>query len=131
MERCSRSRSRVVRWFASGALAGLLGVGLVVFAGCMSRHAAKEVGQTVITKAVGLPMDLMISVGAFRHANSRWPKDQAELTAFIERSNGEYKPISFDRVEFTEKPDGSLGIYAAAPHITCRGTLNVDEAGTK
>jgi hypothetical protein len=73
------------------------------------------------------PMDFVVALGAFCDANNRWPKDQEELSTFIEQSNGELQPIPFEHVEFTQNPDGSLGIDITSPGMKIHGTIGIPE----
>ena len=49
-------------------------------------------------------------VTAFQQAEKRWPRDYDELVAFMKRSNDKFVPTSYDRIDFTNKPDGNLEI---------------------
>jgi hypothetical protein len=47
---------------------------------------------------------------AFQQAEKRWPRDYHELVAFMRQSNSKFVPTSYDRIDFTPKPDGNLEI---------------------
>jgi hypothetical protein len=120
-----------MRPFITSAAMVLVGVWLATFTGCMSDRAGKQLADAVVSQTITPPVDLCASVTAFRAANKRWPKDREELSTFIDQSGGKLRPISYDHVDFTEKPDGSLGIYASTPSWTNRMTLNVSENEAK
>jgi hypothetical protein len=121
------SAGDIVRHVTTYALMGLLGACLPSFTGCVSNRAVEPVAQAVVKKAIKRPMDFVFALSAFGEANNRWPKDQEELAAFIEQSNGELQPIPFDHVEFTQNPDGSLGIDATRPGMKIHATISRSE----
>ncbi len=49
-------------------------------------------------------------VTAFQQAEKRWPRDYDELIAFMRQSKSKFVPTSYDRIDFTTKPDGNLEI---------------------
>jgi hypothetical protein len=120
-----------MRPFITPVAVVLVGVWLAALNGCMSDRAGKQLGDAILSQTITPQVDLCASVTAFRAANQRWPKDREELCAFIEQSGGKFRPISYDRVDFTQTPDGSLGIYAASPGWTNHMTLNVSASEAK
>lgn len=49
-------------------------------------------------------------VTRFQQAEKRWPRDYDDLVAFMKQSNSQFVPTSYDRIDFTTKPDGNLEI---------------------
>jgi hypothetical protein len=74
--------------------------------------------------STGQPI-LKDQVIAFQQANMRWPGDYGELVAFMKQSNSKFIPTSYDRIDFTKKPDGNLEIvvYVFDSGMTNRITL--------
>jgi hypothetical protein len=60
---------------------------------------------------------------AFHQAEKRWPSDYAELVAFMKQSNNTFIPTTYDRIDFTTKPDGNLEIAVFDSGMTNRITL--------
>ena len=90
-----------------------------------------QIFGAILAKAVTQPLDLDVSVTAFRRAEKRWPKDYAELATFVKESDGKLKPISYDHVDFTNMPDGSLQIHASGPGMTNSVTMEVNYVDKK
>lgn len=67
---------------------------------------------------------------AFQRMNGRWPDDYAELRSF-NASEGGLALTNYDRVDFTQKPDGSLEICAVAPSMTNQMTLRLTDEAQK
>jgi hypothetical protein len=63
--------------------------------------------------STGQPV-LKDQVTAFQQAEKRWPRDYDELVAFMRQSNSKFVPTSYDRIDFTTKPDGNLEIVVYA-----------------
>lgn len=57
----------------------------------------------------GMP-SLKDQVTAFHQANNRWPTNYDDLAVCMKRSISNFVPVSYDRIDFTTKPDGSLEI---------------------
>ena len=61
---------------------------------------------------------LATCVNTFESAKKRWPKDYEELTAFMKQVDNKFEPTSYDRIDFTTKPDGSLEIQVIDSGMT-------------
>jgi hypothetical protein len=72
----------------------------------------------------GMP-SLQDQVIAFQQANKRWPRDYDDLASFMKQSVTNFVPESYDRIDFTTKPDGNLEIdvYVFNSGATNRITL--------
>ena len=98
-----------------------LGIGVIYIAflgGCVTHQVSD-----------GRPTDstflLADCCGAFHDKYQRWPKDFAELSAFIQQSSGKWKLGHYEQVEFAHFPNGLLlGIYDVSDGITNSGTLS-------
>ena len=97
----------------------------VAFSGCMSDKAAKEMGRE-FGLAFSAPMcqitaltatDLIYCSGSFRKKTERWPKDYAELSEFVEHSNGYLWLGTYERVNLRQLPEDLLEIRFV-PHGT-------------
>lgn len=97
----------------------------MALSGCMSERAAKEFG-TGLGEAVAAPLnviargmsgsqELAYATAAFQRKNGRWPKDYAELSIFVQQSDGLFALGEYDRVDFSESPEGRLQV-AFVPH---------------
>ena len=106
----------------------LIGICPLIFGGCISRKAGESIGTIVVAKAMEQAfepaLDLAISTEKFEEQNRRWPNDYAELRSFNAANSG-VSLTNYDRVDFTPKPDGSVGILAIAPGMTNQMTLSV------
>jgi len=60
---------------------------------------------------------------AFHRQYQRWPKDYAELSGFVQKSDGKLKLGHYDQVKFTSLPDGTLEIWQVSGGATSVGTL--------
>ena len=81
-----------------------------------------------------LPASALNLIGpavAFRHTHRRWPTNYTELAPLVERSAGKEQAARYDRVNFTELPDGSLEICSVAHGQTNRITLPFTEPNQK
>jgi len=121
----------VVRHFITYAMIGVLGAWIAASTGCMSDRVGNQLAEAILSKTLIPQVGFGASVTGFRVAKKRWPIDRDELSAFIEQSDGKFQPVPYDHVDFTEKPDGSLDIYATSPSMTNRMTLKVNESDTK
>ncbi len=113
------------------ALLGLVGVGIALFTGCISKNAGSALAGVVIGQIIAPPIELSLSVSKFRQATQRWPTNYAELSAFSKPSGDTVQLRQYDRVDFTEKSDGSLEIYEVAPGLTNRMTLTAKDTDPK
>jgi len=121
----------VVRHFIAYAMICVLGAWIAASTGCMSDRVGNQLAVAILSKTLIPQVGFGAAITGFRVAKKRWPIDRDELSAFIEQSDGKFQPIPYDHVEFTEKPDGSLGVYATSPGMTNRMTLKVDEIETE
>ena len=55
-------------------------------------------------------LDLVYCSVSFRNKNDRWPKDYAELSAFVKESNGYLTLGEFERVDVRPLPDDRFEI---------------------
>ena len=69
--------------------------------------------------------------GAFRSQHQRWPKDYAELSAFMQQAGEKSQLDHFDSVELTNLPDGSLEVRTVSDGATNQMTLSVSQADRK
>jgi len=86
----------------------------------MSERAAKEFGTgvgeafaaplNVIARSMGGSQELAYATAAFQRKHSRWPKDYAELSLFVQQSDGLLFLGEYDRVDFSQLSDGGLQI---------------------
>ena len=120
-----------MRHFTAYAIIGTFGALLVICTGCLTERDRKQIAEQVFTQVIAPPTELGASVSGFRRAEKRWPKDREVLSNFIEHSNGEFQTIGYDHVDFSEKPDGSLEIYATTQRMTNTLTINSTEASPK
>lgn len=86
----------------------LVGTCLLLLSSCMSDHELKGFYNQVF----GDPMNLAASSSAFQAEYHHWPKDYAELSAFVQQSG--WKPAlgHYDRVEFKQLPSGDIEVCA-------------------
>ena len=82
-------------------------------------------------QVVGGALDLIGPAVAFRNTHQRWPTNYVELSPLVEQSGGKEKARQYDRVDFTELPEGSLEIYSVANGQTNRITLPFKETNQK
>ena len=113
------------------ALLGLVGVGIALFTGCISKNAGSALAGVVIGQIIAPPIELSLSVSKFQQATQRWPTNYAEFSAFLQQSGDGVQLRPYDRIDFTENSDGSLEIYAVAPGLTNRMTLTATETDPK
>jgi len=97
----------------------------------MSDRVGAQLAEAILSKTLIPQVGFGAAISGFRVAKKRWPIDREELSAFIEQSDGKFQPIPYEHVEFTEKLDGSLGVYATSPGMTNRMTLKVNESDAK
>src|SRR6266536_199450 len=62
-----------------------------MFTGCISDRSAQQIAGAVVRQVIGDATDLGVSATAFRLETKRWPKDYAELSAFVQRSSGKFQ----------------------------------------
>jgi hypothetical protein len=104
--------------FTTYAITGLLIACLGIVAGCKSQPAVDAPTAASHEHTSGPGLMLAHSLMVFHAAKKRWPKDQAELSDFIAKSNGKLQPIKYDHLDFTNQPGGDLEVYAMSPGIT-------------
>jgi hypothetical protein len=120
----------IVRHYATYILLALIGLGLLTFTGCICSQTSNALTEVLITKIVAPPLELSVSTMAFQRKNGRWPNDYTELRSFAASESGSAL-TNYDRVDFTQKADGSLEVYAVAPGMTNQMTLRLTEASQK
>ena len=120
----------IVRPFATYSLLVLIGLCLMTSTGCISSKTSNAIAEILLAKIVGPPLELSASTMAFQRKQSRWPVDYAELRSFTASETGSVL-TNYDRVEFTQKADGSLEIYAVTPSMTNQMTLRLTDESQK
>ncbi len=60
---------------------------------------------------------------AFWSHYQRWPKDYAELSTFVQQSDGKLELGHYDYVDFTDSQDGSLEVCTVCEGFTYRMTI--------
>jgi hypothetical protein len=98
--------------------------------GCISDRAARGLADAVVAQVLVPPAELAVSTMSFQRRNSRWPTNYVELSSFAQ-SELQTTLAKYDRVDFTERSDGSLEIYAVAPGVTNQMTLRLSETTQK
>ena len=128
-----RNLAIIVRPFTTYPLLVLAGAGVTLFAGCISNNVGSTLAETMVSQAIAPPIELSFSACKFRRTTQRWPKDYDELSAFTKQSGDRLQPRQYDRVDFTEKADGSLEIYAVtvAAGLTNQMTMTVKDTEPK
>ena len=119
-----------MRQFATFSLLALIGFCLIASSGCISSKTSNAIADVIIAKTIVPPMELSLSTMAFQRKNGRWPGDYAELCSFAASETGSAL-TNYDRVDFTQKADGSLEIYATAPSMTNQMTLHLTDESQK
>ena len=110
---------------------------LVGSTGCMSEKAANELGRQLVTPFTALAeqictaSDLGYAIAAFNRKNDRWPKNYAELDAFVNSSNGFLTLRKYDQVDFVETPDGGLKVCAVINSHTNQFSFSGDQVQAK
>ena len=107
---------------------------LATSTGCISSKTSNPLpeafGEAFVMKVFAPPLELGFSTKTFQQENGRWPADYAELRSFT-ASNGDPALTNYDRVDFTQKPDGSVEILAVAPNVTNQMTLRLPDENQK
>jgi hypothetical protein len=98
--------------------------------GCISSKTSNAIADVLVARIVAPPLELSVSTMAFQRKHGRWPGDYAELRSFTASENGSAL-TNYDRVDFTQKADGRLEIYAVAPGMTNQMTLRLTDEGQK
>ena len=119
-----------VRETSPRSLLALMGLCLMTSTGCISSKTSNAIAEILVAKIVAPPLELSVSTMAFQRKNGRWPGDYAELRSFA-GSETNSALTNYDRVDFTQKPDGSLEIYAVAPSMTNQMTLRLTDKSRK
>ena len=100
----------------------------------MSDKAAKDFGRE-FGLAFSAPIyqisaltatDLLYCSGSFRNKNERWPKDYAELSEFVQLSNGYLWLGKYERVELTQLPEDVLQISFVRTGSTNQMKIRLD-----
>lgn len=101
---------------------------IMTCAGCVSRQMqglADTMADAAI-KYVFPPLQLSFAATAFRRSHERWPTNYAELSAFNISRNGAAL-TNYDRVDFSQTPDGGLEMLAFGAGTSNRITLHPTE----
>ena len=78
--------------------------------------------QAANTAEIAPVNELSTSAFEFHDANKRWPSNYVELSGLMKLSDDKVQPRHFDRMDFTDKPDGTLEIYY---ELAPRGQTNL------
>ena len=103
----------------------------------MSEKAADELGRqivapfTALADQISTATDLGYATVAFNRKNDRWPKDYAELDAFVDSSNGFLTLQKYDEVNFVETLDGGLKVSAVINNHTNQFSFSGRQAQAK
>ncbi len=63
-------------------------------------------------------IDVLYCTSSFRHKHDRWPKDYAELSAFVKQSDGYLMLGEYERVDLRPLPNDGLEIGYIRPGHT-------------
>jgi hypothetical protein len=63
-------------------------------------------------------IDLLYCSASFHHKNERWPKDYAELSAFVKQSDGYLMLGEYERVDLKPLGDGGVEVCYVRPGHT-------------
>src|ERR1044072_1612814 len=99
-----------------------IGAFALASAGCAFRGLGEHVAEAVVAQTLAPATELAYSIGTFREASKRWPRDYAELSAFLERRGANLQLTNYAHIDFTERTNGDLEIYAVGPSWTNRIT---------
>jgi len=97
------------------------------FTGCVSDKAAKDINREFVM-AFSAPLvlataftytDLIYCSRSFRKKTERWPKDYAELSNFVQQSNGYLWLDTYERVDLAQLPEDVLAVS-----LVPRGSTN-------
>ena len=121
----------LMRPIAKYPLLGLVGICIAFFTGCISDRVSSTLAEAMVNQVIAPPIELSLSAYQFQKATQRWPTNYAELSAFSKQSGDGVQLRQYDRVDFTENPDGSLEVYAVTPGLTNRMTITATETNPK
>jgi hypothetical protein len=88
----------------------------VVAGCCTSDPAGRELGDSItaavasLTRQFSRAQDISYATAAFERKKGRWPTDYAELTNFVNQSEGYLQLEHYDQVRFSQTPEGDLMI---------------------
>ena len=111
--RCIRGASR--NSVFEKLLTVLLGV-CVVAGCCTSDNGGRELSDSftaalaTLSRQFSGAQDVSYATAAFKRKNGRWPNDYAELTNFVNQSEGYLQLADYDQVRFTKMGEGDLTI---------------------
>ena len=100
---------------------------IAMCSGCMSSRIGEGLGPVIFEAALepvfgegfGPALDLDLGANEFRVAKGRWPEDFPELVDFLKDSDSAaYKEVQaarFSRIEFSNAPNGQLGMSVELP----------------
>jgi hypothetical protein len=84
----------------------------------------------VVEQAIGPTLELSLATTTFHGMKGRWPNDYIELRSFTEAQLG-VMLTNYDRVDFTPRPDGTVGIRAVNANQTNEMTLTAGQETRK
>jgi hypothetical protein len=120
----------MMRRFATTSSLALIGICVIACTSCMSSKTSNALGEAILTRMLAPQIELTVSTTVFQRENGRWPTNYAELRSFSAAGTGSAL-TNYDRVDFTQKADGSLGIYSVGPGMTNQMTLRSKNEGQK
>jgi hypothetical protein len=89
---------------------------LVIESGCISDRAAQQMGDAiasplnVMARSISGAQTLAHATAAFYRKTGRWPRDYAELSDFVQHSDGYLILGEYERVEFSGLPQNGLKV---------------------
>jgi hypothetical protein len=107
-----------------------IGLCLMASSGCISSKTSNAIAEVLVAKIFEPPLELTVSTMAFQRKSGRWPNDYAELRSFTASESGA-SLTNYNRVDFIQKPDGSLAIFAVGSAMTNQMTLSVPKESQK
>jgi hypothetical protein len=106
--------------FERRCFTGFLGLLLVWATGCRTQPASNAGARaadgffsaimTPLADAISQHRDVAYAAEAFQRRNGRWPCTYAELSEFVDGSQGYLHMKEYDEMLFTPEPDGALAI---------------------
>jgi hypothetical protein len=103
----------------------LVGASVIGLSGCMS-----DVGRPLVQHFES-GFSLAVWCGAFRSQHQRWPRDYAELSAFMQQAGEKSQLDHFDSIALTNLADGRLDVRTVSDGTTNEMTLSVSQAERK
>jgi hypothetical protein len=114
-----------MRRLAKVSLLGFVVVAITV-TGCISDRAVEELTAPFNEMVLNLRCSHNLADGAlaFYRKTDRWPRDYAELSNFVAKSEGLLVLEHFERVDFSEKSDRVLQVSFLPADFGATGLTN-------